>query len=113
MDSESGVHVRGGVSRAGGDQVDAMAFALQSLAAPAVLEHDELAHEAISAELVACTLGVRRRPELMLSAEQRAMASLERFNAQITAAMVRAGASMQRAADKLAKLMADTPQASR
>lgn len=76
-------------------------------------EHDEQAAEVISAELVACTLGVRRRPELVMGPGERARASLERFSVEVSAAMQRAGESAARAGERVAKRLAGITQATR
>lgn len=56
-----------------------------------VLEHDEAASAVITAELVACTLGARSRPELRLdyqaTLDERLRIALERITGPITGSM--------------------------
>lgn len=52
--------------------------------------------EVITAELVACTLGQRSRPELRLSGEQRVTLAFERLGADLSVRLARLGADISR-----------------
>lgn len=55
--------------------------------------HSEAAHLVIAAELVACTLGVRVRPELQMTVGAQAAAALDRLQDRLYASIARQRAS--------------------
>lgn len=67
--------------------------------------HTPVAHEVIGAELVACTLGARRRPELETTPAARLGSAFAHMADTIRQAMDRARPGLERAARQLAEVV--------